>query len=70
MLTNKEVQELRKAERKKLRDKSFKLKEYKKVWKHTNAASFVDIDDVDYLLNNNMDVTGLRAYKGYYKNEK
>ena len=70
MLTNKEAKELREAERKKLRDKKYKLKENKKVWQHTNAASFVDIDDVDYLIYNNMDVTGLRAYKGFYNNEK
>jgi len=46
------------------------MKENKKIWKKTNAASFIKIDDVDYLLNNNMDVTGLRAYKGYRKDEK
>ena len=70
MLTNKQAQQLREAERRKLKNKEWKMKENKKVWKKTNAASFIEIDDVDYLLNNNMNVTGLRAYKGYYKNEK
>lgn len=70
MLTNKQAQQLREAERRKLKNKEWKMKENKKVWKKTNAASFIEIDDVDYLINNNMDVTGLRAYKGYYKNEK
>jgi hypothetical protein len=46
------------------------MKENKKQWKHTNAASFVNIDDIDYLLNNNMDVTGLKAFKPYRKDEK
>lgn len=70
MLTNKQAQQLREIERKKLKDREYKMKQNKKIWKKTNAASLIKIDDVDYLLNNNMDVTGLRAYKGYYKNEK
>jgi len=46
------------------------MKENKKVWKSTNAATLVDIDAIDYLLNNNMDVSGLKAFKSYRKNEK
>lgn len=70
MLTNQEAKRLREAEIKKIRDKSYKMKENKKVWQKTNAASFVEVDDIVYLLENNMDVTGLRAYKGYRKDEK
>ncbi len=70
MLTPQEAKKLREQERKKLRDKTYKMKEFKKKWKLTNTNTFVDIDAVDYLLNNNMDVTGLKAFKPYRKNEK
>jgi sugar diacid utilization regulator len=46
------------------------MKENKKVWKTTNTATFVDINTIDYLLNNNMDITGLKAFKQYRKDEK
>ncbi len=70
MLTPQEAKKLREQERKKLKDKSYKMKEFKKKWKLTNTTSFVDIDAIDYLLNNNMDIGGLKAFRAYRKNEK
>jgi hypothetical protein len=46
------------------------MKEFKKKWKSTNSATFIDIDAIDYLLNNNMDIMGLKAWKKYRKDEK
>jgi len=67
MISKQEVEKLRKQERKKLDDKSFKKKIVMKEWKLTNTHSFANIDDVNFLLYNNLDVTSCKAYKPYNK---
>jgi hypothetical protein len=68
--TPQEAKKLREVERRKLHNKEYKMKEFKKKWKSTNSATFIDIDAIDYLLNNNMDIMGLKAWKKYRKDEK
>jgi len=70
MLTNQQAKQLREAERRKLKNREYTMKENKKVWKTTNTATFIDINAIDYLLNNNMDITGLKAFRQYRKDEK
>ncbi len=70
MLTPQEAKKLREQERKKLRDKSYKMKETKKTWKLTNTNSFANIDEIDFLLNNSLDISNIKAFRAYRKNEK